>query len=294
MSNKLKEVDWDLLLRRIKDGKCTPFLGSGICSEKIPLNQISNEWAEKYGYPMGDTDNLTRVAQFVGVTVDHMTPKEEMRKKTKKLLDEFPPEYFKDPNELYEVLADLPLPVYITTNFDDLMERALISRDKKPNQEICQWYIKQSKQTSSEDYVPTKEHPILYHLHGSYEIPESLVLTEEDYLEFLVAVSKKQDLIIPRIQEAFTDTSLLILGYKIGDWDFRVLFRILTDYSKRRTRKSLSVQLVPMDVPDAQKEKAQEYLDCYFDKLDIQVYWQDCRQFAIELRERWEAFNRGN
>ena len=28
-------------------------------------------------------------------------------------------------------------------------------------------------------------------------------------------------------------------------------------------------------------------------ELHIQVYWQDCREFAAELRTRWEAFNRG-
>ena len=59
------------------------------------------------------------------------------------------------------------------------------------------------------------------------------------------------------------------------------------------SRKHLSVQLVPGNVPETRKEKAQEYLDKYFNELDIHVYWQDCREFARELRTRWEAFNRG-
>jgi hypothetical protein len=144
------------------------------------------------------------------------------------------------------------------------------------------------------DFVPTPDKPLVYHLHGIYEIPQSLVLTEDDYLDFLVAVSKDQNLLPPRIQAAFTDTSLLFLGYRIADWDFRVFFRILAEYLEISIRKKhYSVQLVPGDISEAQKEKAQKYLDRYFADLEINVYWQDCRKFASELRKQWEAFNHG-
>jgi len=305
MPDKQEEIDWDLLLGRIKDGKCTPFLGSGACCEKIPVgSRIASEWAKNYGYPMKDSDDLIRVAQFVAVTKDAMTPKEEMCKKINEKLKEVAPSYFDNPDELHGVLADLPLPVYITTNYDDFMVRALEIRGKAPIQEYCRWnkYIKKSKRTSS-DYVPTPEKPLVFHLHGVYKEPESLVLTEDDYLDFLAAISMEKNLpassrvqkiLPPRIQEAFTGTSLLFLGYRIADWDFHVLFRILAGYlEKSISRTHLSVQLVPEDVSEAQKEKAQKYLDHYFAKLDIHVYWQDCREFAKELRTRWEDFNRG-
>ena len=217
-----------------------------------------------------------------------------MCKKIKELLKEVPQKYFETSDELHGVLADLPLPVYITTNYDDFMVRALNSRDKIPDQEICRWNkgLKKSKRTSS-DFDPTPDRPLVFHLHGFYKIPESLVLTEDDYLDFFAANSMGQNLLPPRVQEALTGTSLLFLGYRIADWDFRVLFRILAEYlEKSISRKHLSVQLVPGNVSEAQKEKAQKYLDRYFAELNIQVYWQDCREFATELRTRWEAFNR--
>ena len=37
MSNTLEDKDWDLLLRRIKAGKCTPFLGAGAAYGVLPL-----------------------------------------------------------------------------------------------------------------------------------------------------------------------------------------------------------------------------------------------------------------
>ncbi len=294
--NRLEEKDWDLLLRRIKSGKCTPFLGAGACCEKIPIgSQIAEEWAKKYDYPMEDSYDLIRVAQFVAVTEDAMTPKEEICNKIKELLKEVPQKYFEIPDELHGVLADLPLPVYITTNYDDFMVRALESRGKTPEQEICRWNkcLTQCKPTSSY-FDPTPEKPLVFHLHGIYKEPESLVLTDDDYLDFLVSISMDQNLLPPRIQEAFTRTSLLFLGYRIADWDFKVLFRLLAGYlEKSISKKHISVQLVPGNVSEAQKEKAQNYLDRYFSELHIQVYWHDCREFAEELRTRWEAFNRG-
>ena len=304
MPNKLEEKDWIHLLRRIKDGKCTPFLGSGAWPDKILVSsQIANEWAKKYDYPMEDSFDLTRVAQFVAVTEeDEMFPRDEICDKIKELLKEITPRYFDIPDEPHKVLADLPLPVYINTNYDDLIVRALKSRGKTPYKDICRWNecLMHLKPKSSNfvlppNFVPTPEKPLVYYLHGYYKIPESLVLTEGDYLDFLVAISMKQNLLPPRVQGAFTDTSFLFLGYNIVDWEFRVLLRTLAGYLERNTRRMhISVQLVPGNIPETQKEKALKYLDSYCDKLNIHVYWHDYREFAAELKTRWEAFNCGN
>lgn len=141
MPKMLEEKDWDILLKRIKNGKCTPFLGSGACSEKISvIFQIANEWAEEYEYPMEDSYDLARVAQFVAVIEeDEMFPRDEICNKITELSEEVTPTCFGTPYEIHGVLADLPLPVYITTTYDDLMVKALESRGKAPIQEICRW-----------------------------------------------------------------------------------------------------------------------------------------------------------
>ncbi len=64
-----------------------PFFGPGACAGKIPVgSQIASEWAKKYDYPMEDSDDLIKVAQFVAVTKDAMIPKEEMCRKINELL----------------------------------------------------------------------------------------------------------------------------------------------------------------------------------------------------------------
>jgi len=100
----------------------------------------------------------------------------------------------------------------------------------------------------------------------------------------------------PRIRRALTDASLLFLGYRIADWDFRVLFRGLVSYlEKSISRSHISVQIAPAGKTAAlpQQEKAQDYLDDYYGELKIRVYWGTCREFAGELAQRWERFERG-
>jgi len=86
------------------------------------------DWAEKYDYPLEDTWHLPRVAKFVAiVNGDEMFPKIELNE----ILDKIGPPNFSDQkyaNIPHPVLADLNMPIYITTNYDKLMEKALISR----------------------------------------------------------------------------------------------------------------------------------------------------------------------
>jgi hypothetical protein len=199
---------------------------------------------------------------------------------------------FQEPDEPHAVLADLPLPVYITTNYDDFMARALASRNRTPSREVCRWnqtLLRRQKSILKSGFEPTASNPVVFHLHGCSEIPESLVLTEDDYIDFLVNIGKAKA-IPPRIEEAFAGASLLFLGYSLTDWDFRVLFRSLVAYiEKSIARAHVSVQLAPTGAQATAEQKArvQKYLDRYFGRFSISIYWGTCRQFTRELAARW-------
>jgi hypothetical protein len=304
MEGNLDETDWNLLLDRIKDGKCTPFVGAGACFGILPLGSgIAQDWANEELYPLDDCSDLSRVAQFLAVKYDAMRPKDKLIAQFKKAA----PPNFKNPYEPHRLLADLPLPVYITTNYDDFLFQALSQAEyapgykKSPMREVCRWN-KHIKFTPKGRAAALKSHtnisdktPLVFHLHGHTELPESLVLTEDDYLDFLVNISKDQDLLPPRIQQAMAGTSLLFLGYRLSDWDFRVLFRSVVGYMEKSiTRAHISVQLVPVKegAPQDQVKRAREYLHRYFGDLKIRVYWGSATDFARELKDRWDACTR--
>jgi hypothetical protein len=296
----MSDADWELLLERIKDRSCTPFLGAGACYGVIPLGaEIAKQWAEEHSYPLEDSHDLAKVAQYIAVTRDYMYPKFKIQKQLQKIP---PPDFTKD-DEPHAALADLPFPIYMTTNYDDYMTKALLSQQKDPKQEVCRWNTRvkgrdeQSIFDGTPAFSPSPANPVVFHLHGHLNSPASLVLTEDDYLDFLIELSRNQGLLPARIRRAMTDSSLLFLGYRLADWDFRVLFRGIVNYLEKSTAYAhVSVQLVPgrERVTEEQQDKAQQYLTRYFDKLDIRVYWGTCRDFAAELRKRWADFSHDN
>jgi len=295
---RLTDKDWETLVQRIADGRCTPFLGAGASFGVIPLgSELANEWAKSEGFPLEDSSDLAHVAQYASVIRnDRMALKEEIQRRFRKLQT---PD-FNAADEPHAFLADLPLPIYMTTNYDGYMFEALKSRNRSPKREICRWngYLRNSLLSVFDPagaFIPSSYEPVVFHLHGHYETPESLVLTDDDYLDFMIGISRDQALLPERIREAFTGTSLLFMGYRLADPDFRMLFRSLVEYlEKSIARGHVSVQLSPSSegVDEAKKQKIEDYFDTYFNRLNIRVYWGSCRKFITELKERWQAFKK--
>lgn len=288
------EIDWDRLLKRIQDKRCTPFIGAGASASFFPVGaQIAKEWAEATNYPLPDATDLARVAQYLAVTEDPMWPKEQISERLRRV--EVPASVAAD--EPHQVLADLELPVYVTTNYEGLMARALRDRGKEVKEAICLWN-REIASTLPERFAlepgfsPTPEAPLVYHLHGHLDLPESLVLTEDDYLDFLIRISQDPMLLPPFVQEAFTRASVLFVGYRIADPNFRVLFRSLVTYMQHALKRShFSVQSPPKDDDSSEegRTRARDYLVRYFDQQSISIFWGYSQEFAAELGSRWRG-----
>jgi conflict system STAND superfamily ATPase/SIR2-like protein len=308
----LRELDdktWDRLLKRIRDDKCTPVLGSGACTAppmgadpaewaklKYPSKeQIALKFAADYAYPLDDQTKLERVAKYVAATDDIFAPKEAFAKHYGSIVT---PNFSALPNEPHRVLADLPFPVYLTSNFDDWMYRALIEYKKKDARlAICRWnrHIPDKAPSFDPEFAYSVANPLVYHFYGCMPWAEAAVVTEDDYLEFLINISRDYKSLAHRVDRALGG-ALLFLGYTLSDWDFLVLFRLFANKLRDSGNTHIAVQPEPSDMPGDQAEKAAKavkYLDSYFGSAQVKIYWGTCQQFCEELRVRWEAFSRG-
>jgi hypothetical protein len=304
MSREFSERDWRILVQRVRDKKCTPFLGAGVAYGVLPLGgEIAKRLAEEYGYPMEDTSNLMAVSQYIAVRYDPLFVKEEIVR----MFSGYGEPSFADPLEPHSLLADFPLPVYVTTNYDNFMTRALELKNRDAKRVLCRW------NPSVEDYAashptpfdadpqfePTVANPVVFHMHGYSPVAESFVLTEDDYLEFLTNMSRGR-LLPPLIERRLTGTSLLFIGYRLADWNFRVLLRSLSQYNIRAFNVAV---MPPPSAPKAgadgrpedpgaaeeRRQKAQEYLTRYYENIDVHVYWGSAREFLSELSRRVAA-----
>jgi hypothetical protein len=274
------------MLARIGDGFCTPFLGAGAAAHALPLgSEIAARWALAHGYPLDDAHDLARVAQFLAVHQDDaMYPKELLCSELRRT----PVPAVAAVVDPHAVLAELPLAVFITTNYDGSMFDALVAAGKDPRREVCRWnrspaLAAEPSPFADSGYTPTPANPLVYHLHGRLDLPESLVLTEDDYLDFLVAVARDPGILPHHIQRALAGTSLLFVGYRLADWDFRVIHRGLVASTEASLRRlSVTVQMTTDDA-------AREYLDRYFGALKVRVYWGTAAEFVHDLSARWSA-----
>jgi hypothetical protein len=288
------QKDWDDLLERIADRECTAFLGAGVNDGLIPLGgEIAQGWATEHSYPLNTSSELDQVSQFIAVTNDPMKPKQliqDLMNKSNRLS-------LSDPRlECLKTLAELPLPVYITTNYDELMKRALERTDlgKKPISEYCRWHKALPKLDNDfyQRYEPDKNNPLVFHLHGIHNILESIVLTEDDYLDFIVNLSLDGKILPPCVLIALARPSLLFIGYSLRDISYRLIhrgFSGLVDTSRRA--RSVTVQLEPPPHPEGRFDDAKKYMGDYFQLMNISVYWGTASAFAKELKDRWNMFS---
>jgi hypothetical protein len=310
-------IFWSGLMRMIETGRCTPIIGPRARSQWLPTpGDVAGIWASTHDYPLTDKDNLARVAQFMASSMGEDFPRAEM---TDLLVQTFksrlPAELVQsiggatltelvtavgwqqltadDPNDVHMVLASLDLPLYLTTNPDSLMCEALAAQDKRPIREVCRWNelldALPSPFESDPDYRPAPEAPLVYHLFGSDAEPDSLVLTEDNYLDLLVRISSDINRVPPYVWASLANSSLIFLGFSPDDWEFRVIMRgLVATREQRRRFKHVGVQLEPDHIPKGKLGAVQTFLQQYFESAEINVYWGSVQQFAAELREHRE------
>ncbi len=206
------------------------------------------------------------------------------------------PEGVEDP---IRILARFPLPIYITTGQEDFMERALKAENKEPHTQICFWSgnISNILEEHRTDplFTPSVKQPLVYHLYGLENYPQTMVLSEDDYLNFLVATMENNDtqnpLVPLTLRKALGESQLLLLGYRLYDWDFRVLFRFILKFRNNElSPRGMVIQLKQREKEIQKTEKTLMYLGRYFDRKNFNVEWNDTESFVQKLWQEWDIY----
>jgi len=148
--------------------------------------------------------------------------------------------------KIHDFLAAFPQDLFIvTTNYDDLVERAFQAHQKPfhlvvhctepSHRNSVQWWEPHAEQprycTPSElPLRPGKDGTIIYKMHGTVSRvrPEfdSFVITEDDYIDFLARMIAGSG-VPARFGVHFRHARFLYLGYGLADWNLRVMIRNL-------------------------------------------------------------------
>lgn len=312
---------WPALISSIKNGECTPIIGSGFLEPIIgSTREIARRWSEAYHYPMAPhgVEDLTEVAEYLAVSQGERFARSYLREEVSQEIlrrfgDKLPDvsdEASADelitaagawlrqhsPTEPHKMLAALPFKIYLSTNPDSLITDALREAGKRPQVDLCRWNDDldwpPSIEEKNPDYQPDKHHPLVYHLFGGFEVQQSVVLTEDNYFDYLIGITRNTNPMPSVVGKALASSALLFLGFQLDDWDFRVTLRnimALEGGHKRRTPDfvHVAVQIDPEEGRIRDAERARKYLQNRFEGADINIYWGSVDDFLKELHDHW-------
>lgn len=208
------------------------------------------------------------------------------------------------------VLARFRLPLYITTSPFDFLEKAMAAEGIEARTQVCfrsnePGNLDDAHQTIA-DLDPKPENPVVYHLFGLEDYPKYMVLNEDQYLEFLPEFFRdfKQHMTyLPGyVGIKVTRFSLLLLGYRLRDLEFRVMLKSLIGPMPRFKEKlNLAIQLDPaVQCPEVDAESVKlyledaesvkDYLNDYFVVHDFNVLWDTTDVFMAKLFKEWQKW----
>ncbi|HEV7858447.1 MAG TPA: SIR2 family protein [Pyrinomonadaceae bacterium] len=248
---------------RVARHQCILFLGSGV---HVPSN------VEKYNYPKEKCPpiggelaahlatqcglagngpwNLQRVAQYY-----------ESKKKFRYLLVEEIVNVVhqdREPSPVLCALADLGFPLIITTNYDHLYEDALSRHSYEDEQgthgyeyDLCIYNPDNREATKDCADKPNPQRPYILKLHGDIDEPESIVITDEDYIHFVLRMGDKQPFhpVGKNVLTYLAKWPTLFIGYSLTDYNFRVLFKTIRwQLDAARIPPNYSVDIKPDDL----------------------------------------------
>jgi len=186
-----------------------------------------------------------------------------------------------EPAELLNVLARLPFKLIVTTNYDGMLERAFEAQQQPAPLVLSQPIAGFAPEDKREWQAKLAgEERVIYKLHGSFDDPTpNLVVSEDDYIEFL-GIAADRELGVPQqIRARIADSVLLFLGYSLEDWDVRTIHKLLIEKAPSRSRNlSFAIQKDPPP-----------FWVRFWERKDVIIYNLDVQEFAGLLEQEFVA-----
>jgi SIR2-like domain len=306
----------------LENNTIVPFLGAGVsmCNRRprdagwehgadfLPTGgELSAHLASRFRYT-GDPSDLARVAEYVSLMSGPRSLNEELKQV-----------FAREPDcpltDVHRLLADLPAlskrkagtrrcPLIVTTNYDNLLERAL---DEAGEPYHLVTYIADGEHrgkfrhtTSDGRYSCVVDVPNQYHevapgdqtvilkIHGAFRWrapsggrpePSSYVITEDHYIDYLTR-TELSNLVPVRLVQHLSMCRFLFIGYGLRDWNLRViLHRISSATPPSDAYTSWAIQKGPSALD--RKFWSRRNIDIL--EIDIEEYISGLREYVDAL-----------
>jgi hypothetical protein len=301
---------YDLIVRRLLRGKVVPVLGAGVnlCERPphtrwergryLPSGQeLADELAQYLGSAMIDGYDLARVSQYVAALEGEGSLYDELHgifnaDYPPTLLHRFLAQLSRRTREAKDVRECM---LIVTTNYDDLLERAFIA-EGEPYELVT--YIAEGRDRGlfrhttadgkstviqlpnecvdvrlDQRTVIAKVHGAVDRVHGS----DSFVITEDHYIHYITNADFA-GLFPVKLAAKLRTSHFLFLGYSLRDWNLRVMLYRLWGEQEGKNYNSWAIQ----DNPDPIDRAA-------WDKRGVDILPVRVENFVAAVEQRLPA-----
>jgi SIR2-like domain len=252
----MAEPPYGEIVDLIKSGQVVPFLGAGVnfgtrqtatdkWDEKGPAflpsgAELSRFLASKSNFPSTDEHDLVDLAKVASYFAE-TSARSRLRQRLHEVFD-----HDFEPCCIHNYLAELQTPqLIVTTNYDDLTERAFVKAGKPFDMVVHQtdrkdvgasvlYWRYQAKEPEAvapnKLFIDLEKTTVIYKMHGTVDRQlkqwDSYVITEEDYVDFLSRMMG-QTAVPAQFMRHFRTRHFLFMGYGLNDWNLRVVLNNL-------------------------------------------------------------------
>jgi hypothetical protein len=232
-------IDVAVLAAAVRDGRCLLFTGPDLAVVSTPQGRqtLHDRIAAQLYRTLGPHDTapgqgLSHVAQMVadrqGEYPVQLAAKLEIE------------QFAETTTDTYRRLASMDISHYISTSFDLFLETAIRRAGKTPDVHYFNFrkgpdrsVIELFDQNDEPKHLPGS--PLIYHLFGSVQKQSSLVLTENDIIDYLLSVGQEN---LPKdLSNLIADPTRirLFVGFGLYQWHLRILLRVIDRFGRKES-----------------------------------------------------------
>lgn len=252
-------------LKALDDNNAAVFAGAGL---SIPAGYVNwkgllKDIAEELGLQIDKEDDLIALAQY------HVNKTEGRGGINQKLIDEFSKSAQLTIN--HQLLAQLPIQYYWTTNYDTLIERALDAANKSVDAKLAPENLSLSK--------PRRD-AVVYKMHGDISQPHKAVLTKDDYENY----NAVRQLFTTALQGDLVSKTFLFIGFSFDDPNLGYILSRIRVLLGENQRPHYCFFRQPQEADYTSKGHSPEDAakQCAYDRLKLDYRVRDLKRYAIQ------------
>jgi len=246
------------LSKELEESNLAIFAGAGLSVQAGFVNwaELLKPIAEELDLDIYKETDLVTLAQY------HCNCNQSNRGKLNQLLiDEFSRQAKITDN--HKILARLPISTYWTTNYDKMIENALIEQGKIPDTKYRNQQLV---------FTRPKRDAVVYKMHGDVDHPSEAVLTKDDYESYHVRMQP----FLNALSGDLISKTFLFLGFSFSDPNLDyILSRVRIAYSKDQ-RQHYSLQ------KSVSRAECEEQADFEYRARKQELFIQDLLRFGIK------------